>query len=82
MNEGDRDAPADVEIGGAFRGRSVRRLERTRTQVEALGDVESEELVERELGPERPIPGRTYRAEKRRWRFSAWARSPKGPGTS
>jgi hypothetical protein len=65
---------ADIEIAGSWR--ASRALWRTLadSEPEALGDVETEELEEREGVPDPPDRGRTYRDVVRRWRFSAWLR--------
>jgi hypothetical protein len=61
--------PADLEIGGAVRAREARWERTARTKTIASGDVETEELKERE--PDDPDRGRTYRDVRRIWRFRA-----------
>jgi hypothetical protein len=72
--------PADLEVAGGWRASSARWQARPRTRREAVGDVETEELTEREGLPELPPIGRTRRKVARRWRFSAWLRDPRGSG--
>lgn len=68
------DSKADLEVAGSWRAGSARWQIRARTRTETLGDVETEELKEKERLPDSPAPGRTYRNVVRRWRFSAWLR--------
>jgi hypothetical protein len=74
MNDDRGSARADIEIAGSWR--ADRALWRTpaHSRSEALGDVESEELEEREGLSDPPTRGRTYRDVARRWRFSTWLR--------
>jgi hypothetical protein len=69
------EPPPDLEIRAGWRARSARYRMTPQSRTEAIGDVESEELSEREHVPERVEPGRTYRNVVRRWRLSAWLRA-------
>jgi hypothetical protein len=68
------ESRADLEIAGEWRASSARWQTRGRRRTEILGDLETEELSEREGAPQAPRPGRTYRDVAGRWRFSAWLR--------
>jgi hypothetical protein len=80
VSDGRDEAPADLEMGGGFRGRAVKRRRLARSEVRSSGDVETEELSEREEGPEHPRPGRSYSDEKRSWRFSVRLKGPRDEG--
>jgi hypothetical protein len=69
-------SPADIEVGGNWRARSARWGSQARQNTETLGDVDTEELGEKEGLPDSPRRDRTYRNVARRWRFSAWLRDP------
>jgi hypothetical protein len=69
-------SPADIEVGGNWRAGSARWGARARQNTETLGDVETEELQEKERLPDSPPRDRTYHNVARRWRFSAWLRDP------
>jgi hypothetical protein len=70
-------SPADIEVGGNWRAGSARWGSRARQITETLGDVDTEELAEKEGLPDSPRRDRTYRNGARRWHFSAWLRDPK-----
>jgi hypothetical protein len=61
--------PADLEIGCSLRAGEARWDRTARTKTIASGDLETEELKERE--PDDPDRGRTYRNVWRVWRFRA-----------
>jgi hypothetical protein len=74
MTDDRRATRADIEIAGSWRaGRAISRT-LADSEPEALGDVETEELKEREGVPDPPKRGRTHRDVVRRWRFSTWLR--------
>ena len=61
--------PADLEIAGAWRGAQARWQRTAHTSTTASGDVETEELRQRD--PDDPDRGRTYRNAWLIWRFRA-----------
>ena len=61
--------PADLEMAGAWRAAQARWQRKARTSTTASGDVETEELSQRE--PDDPERGRTYRNAWLMWRFRA-----------
>jgi hypothetical protein len=67
-------SPADFEVSGSWRAGSARWSTRADRQTEILGDVNTEELQEKQGLPDRPRRNRTYRQVARRWRFSTWLR--------
>jgi hypothetical protein len=58
------DVPADIEVGAAWRAKSGKVVKKRPTRVRTAGDVETEELDERD--PARP--------RGRLWRFRVWLR--------
>jgi hypothetical protein len=71
MSKGSRrDEPADLEIAGSLRAAEARWQRKAHTTTVTTGDLESEELRDRE--PEDPDPRRTYRNVRRVWEFRAW----------
>ena len=71
----DRWVPrADIEVAGSWRADSARWRTPAHGHSESLGDVETEELNEREGLPDSPRRGRSYRSIARRWRLSSWLR--------
>jgi hypothetical protein len=68
------ELPADLEISCGWRAAEVRWERRGPGRHATSGDVETEELSERERLPEEPVPGRRYTRAARRWRLSAWLR--------
>jgi hypothetical protein len=71
VNDGaGRDEPAnELEIAGALRAVEARWQRKARVTTTTTGEVETEELRERE--PEDPEPHRTYRKVRLAWRFGA-----------
>lgn len=61
--------PGDLEISGALRAAEARWERNARTTTAATGDVETEEVRQRE--PDDPERGRTYRNVRLVWRFRA-----------
>jgi hypothetical protein len=74
MNEDGRSTPPDIEVAGSWRADRALWRAPARSRSEAFGDVETEELKEREGLSDPPTRGRPYRDVVRRWRFSAWLR--------
>jgi hypothetical protein len=75
-------SPADLEVGGSWRAGSARWGTRARHNAESLGELDTEELQEKEGLPDSPRRNRAYRNVARRWRFSAWLRDPTAPSES
>lgn len=82
MSEERYLSPADLEVGGSWRARSARWRTRAERQTETLGELDTEELQEKEGLPDRPRRYRTYRDVAGRWRLSAWLRELKAPSAS
>ena len=59
-----KDVPADIEVGFAWRAGSGKVVKRGPASVRTEGDVETEELDERDA----------VRPHGRVWRFRAWLR--------
>ena len=59
--------PADLEIAGGLRAAKARWQRTARTTTIANGNLEAEELSQRE--PDDPDRGRTYRDVRRVWQF-------------
>jgi hypothetical protein len=74
VSDDQASAPPDIEVGAEWRAGSARWQTRARTHSEAVGDVATETLTEKQGLPEVPQRGRSYRNVARRWRFSAWLR--------
>jgi hypothetical protein len=66
-----QERPGDLEVAGALRSGEVRWHERSRTEVRTTGDVETEELSERQGAPDDPTPGKRYRDVRLACRLSA-----------
>jgi hypothetical protein len=77
VTEDQASAPPDLEVRAGWRAGSARWHAHARTRSEAIGDVVTETLTEKQGLPEVPRRGRTYRNVARRWRFSAWTREPR-----
>jgi hypothetical protein len=69
--EETRKGDADLEIAGAARWGEARWRTRPKSEKHAYGDVETEELSEREGIPEAPRPEVAYPGARLRWRFRA-----------
>jgi hypothetical protein len=65
----DGPPPPDLEIAGSLRAGEAGWRRKARTTTITTGDLESEELRDRE--PEDPDLGRTYRNVRRVWEFRA-----------
>jgi hypothetical protein len=63
--------PADFEVAGGLRARSATWHRTARAEKHTTGDVETEELREREGAPDEPEPGRPYRNARLAWRLRA-----------
>lgn len=61
--------PADLELAGDLRAAEARWQRKARTTTTATGDVETDELRQRD--PEDPDRGRAYRDVRLVWRFRA-----------
>jgi hypothetical protein len=59
-----KDVPADIEVGAAWRAGSGKVVKKSPAKVRSVGDVETEELDERDA----------TRPHGRVWRFRAWLR--------
>lgn len=65
MTEQHRDdVPADIEVGAAWRAGSGKVVKKTSASVRTQGDIETEELDERDA----------TRPHGRLWRFRTWLR--------
>lgn len=68
INAPRRDrVPADLEIAAGLRAQKARWQRKARTTTVVSGDVETEELRQRD--PDDPDPGRTYRDVRLVWQF-------------
>jgi hypothetical protein len=62
---------ADLEIGVSWRAQSARWARPADARTRVRGDLDTEELTERERLPARPETGGTYPGGARRWRLAA-----------